>query len=192
MAEYSKDEISIALAPLSVGQIKSLKKEDLALLLFYEQRLRQQLQNLYSEAQKTNVELQQKKLLLEQRFVLLKNKFFGKSSERSPRPNPEGEPEPNRKRNKKKKRKKQKPSERYPELALIERDLELETPPSCNLCQTQMADSGMVESCEFLTVIPASFAIVEQNRHKYRCPKCHGDIQTTPAPPEDLPGLCIR
>lgn len=180
------DEISIALAPLSMEQIKSLKKEDLALLLFHEQKLRLQLQTLYAEAQKTNVELQEKKLLLESRFVLLKNKFFGKSSERSPQPRPQSQPEP--KKNKKKKKKRQKPSERYPNLPLIERDLELETPPNCTLCQAPMADSGMVESCEFLTVIPANFAVIEQNRHKYRCPKCHGDIQTTPAPPRICPG----
>lgn len=60
----SNDEISIALAPLSMEQIKSLKKEDLALLLFHEQKLRLQLQTLYAEAQKTNVELQEKKLLI--------------------------------------------------------------------------------------------------------------------------------
>jgi transposase len=182
----SNDEISIALSPLSMEQIKSLKKEDLALLLFHEQKLRLQLQTLYGEAQKINVELQEKKILLENQFVLLKNKFFGKSSERSPQPNPQ--PQPKSKKNKKKKQKKQKPSERYPDLPLIERDLQLETPPNCNLCQAPMADSGMVESCEFLTVIPANFAIVEQNRHKYRCPKCHGDLQTTPAPPRICPG----
>lgn len=184
----SKDEISIALAPLSMEQIKSLKKEDLALLLFHEQKLRLQLQTLYSEAQKINVELQEKKLLLESRFVLLKNKFFGKSSERAPHPKPEIEQEPKQKKKKKKKQKKQKPSERYPNVPLIERDLELETPPNCNLCQAPMTDSGMVESCEFLTVIPANFAVIEQNRHKYRCSKCHGDIQTTPAPPRICAG----
>lgn len=188
--EDSKDEISIALAPLSMEQIKSLKKEDLALLLFHEQKLRLQLQSLYSEAQKINVELQEKTLWLESRFVLLKSKFFGKSSERSPQPKPEiePEPEPEQKKKKKKKQKKQKPSERYPNLPLIERDLELETLPNCNLCQAPMTDSAMVESCEFLTVIPANFAVIEQNRHKYRCPKCHGDIQTTPAPPRICPG----
>ena len=122
------DEISIALAPLSMEQIKSLKKEDLALLLFHEQKLRLQLQTLYAEAQKTNVELQEKKLLLESRFVLLKNKFFGKSSERSPQPKPESQPDP--KKNKKKKKKRQKPSERYPDLPLIERDLQLESTSS--------------------------------------------------------------
>ena len=160
------DEISIALAPLSMEQIKSLKKEDLALLLFHEQKLRLQLQTLYAEAQKANVELQEKKLLLESRFVLLKNKFFGKSSERSLQPKPQSQREP--KKNKKKKKKRQRPSERYPDLPLIERDLELETPPNCTLCQASMTDSGMVESCEFLTVIPANFAVIEQNRHKYR------------------------
>jgi len=179
--DHNSDEISIALTPLSAKQIKGLKKDDMALLLLHEQKLRLQLQALYTQAQKANVELQDKKLFLEDKFVLLKNKLFGKSSERDPKPKPNGAPKP--KKGKKKKDKKQKPSERYPDLPLIERELSLADPPNCELCQSPMRDSGMVESCEFLTVTPANFAVVEQNRHKYRCSKCHGDIQTTPAPP---------
>jgi transposase len=51
-----------------------------------------------------------------------------------------------------------------------------------------MTDSGMVEMSEFLTVIPMTFAVIEQNRHKYRCAKCHGDVKTTPLPPRICPG----
>lgn len=182
----STDEISIALAPISMEQIKSLKKDDLASLFYHEQKLRLQFQKLYGAAQTINAELQEKKLFLENQFVLLKNKFFGKSSEKLPPPKPE--PESTEKKKKEKKQKKQKPSERYSNLPRVEQELELETPPDCKLCQTTMTDSGMVESCEFLTVIPASFIVVEQNRHKYRCPKCHGDIKTTPAPPRICPG----
>jgi transposase len=46
-----------------------------------------------------------------------------------------------------------------------------------------MLDSGMTEDSEFLTVIPAQYLVIRQKRHKYRCGKCHGDIQTAPAPP---------
>ncbi len=181
----NSDEIQVALAPLSIEQIKSLKKEDLALLFFHEQNMRIQLQNLYVEAQKANVELEDKRLLLENQFVLLKNKFFGKSSERTQQPKSETTTKDKKKKNKKRNLK---PSERYPNLPLIERELECETPPSCELCQSVMADSKMVESCEYLTVIPASFAVIVQNRHKYRCSKGHGDIKTTPAPKRICPG----
>ncbi|MBI2712584.1 MAG: IS66 family transposase, partial [Bdellovibrio sp.] len=178
-------DISKVLAPLSLVQIRSLKKEEVALLLHHEQKLRLQLQSFYNEAIAANVELQEKTLLLEERYVLLKNQFFAKSSERrDPQPKPPADPQ----RKKRRKKKCQKPSDRYPNLPLIKRDLEFETPPTCALCEAPMTDSGMVETSEFLTVIPMSFAIIEQNRHKYRCPKCHGDIKTTPVPPRICAG----
>lgn len=180
----NKVDISKVLAPLSLEQIKSLKKEDLAELLFHEQKVRLQFQGFYNEAVATNVELQEKRLFLEEKYVLLKNQFFAKSSERSPKP--QSTPDPKKK--KKAKKKCQKPSERYPDIPLIRRDLTLESPPNCGLCQVQMTDSGMVEVSEFLTVIPVNFAVIEQNRHKYRCPKCHGDIVTTPTPGRICPG----
>lgn len=178
-------DIAKVLAPLTLEQIKTLKKEEMALLLYQEQKLRLQFQSFYSEVKSANVELQEKKLFLEEQYVLLKNQFFAKSSERSPQP--KSQPQDS-KRKKKAKKKCQKPSERYPDIPLIKRDLELETPPTCALCEIPMIDSGMVEAAEFLTVIPMSFAVIEQNRHKYRCPKCHGDIKTTPLPPRICPG----
>lgn len=182
--DFSNVDLSKVLLPLTLEQIKTLKKEDLALLLHHEQKIRLQLQGFYNEAVAANVELQEKKLFLEEQYVLLKNQFFAKSSERSPQPK---EPPKDRKR-KNHKKKCQKPSERYPNIPLIKRDVELETPPTCTLCQSIMTDSAMVESSEFLTVIPMKFAVIEQNRHKYRCPTCHGDIKTTPAPPRICPG----
>lgn len=184
--ENSEIDFSKVLAPLTLEQLKTLKKEELALLCQMEQKLRLQFQSFYNEVKAVNVELQEKTLLLEEQYVLLKNQFFAKSSERSPQPEPVS-PE-GRKRRKKRKKKYQKPSERYPDIPLIKRDLALKTPPTCTLCQATMADSGMVETSEFLTVIPMSFAVIEQNRHKYRCPKCYGDIKTTPAPPRICPG----
>lgn len=184
MSETTNVDISRVLAPLSLEQIKSLNKEDMALLLFHEQKLRLQLQSFYHEAKAANVELQEKVLLLEEQYVVLKNQFFAKSSEKS-----EPQEKANNAKSKKKRKKKcQKPSERYPNIALIKRDLELQTPPTCTLCNETMTDSGMVESSEILTVIPMRFAVIEQNRHKYRCPKCHGDIKTTPTPPRICPG----
>jgi transposase len=45
-----------------------------------------------------------------------------------------------------------------------------------------MADSGMTEDAEYLTMIPKQYLVIRQKRHKYRCTKCHGDIKTAPAP----------
>lgn len=183
--ENSNVDITKVLAPLSLEQLKTFKKEELALLCHQEQKLRLQLQCFYNEVKTANVELEEKKLLIEEQYVLLKNQFFAKSSERS---EPKPLPPKNRRKRKRVKKKRQKPSERYPNIPLIKRDLELETPPTCTLCQAPMTDSGMVEKSEFLTVIPMAFAVIEQNRHKYRCSKCHGDIKTTPAPPRICPG----
>jgi len=185
MSDDNNVDISKVLAPLTLEQIKSLKKEELALLLFHEQKLRLQLQSFYNEAKSANVELQEKILLLEEQYVVLKNQFFARRSEKS---EPQPKPSKNQRPKKKRKQKHQKPSERYPNVPLIKRDLELQAPPSCTLCNEKMTDSGMVESSEFLTIIPMQFAVIEQNRHKYRCSKCHGDIKTTPAPPRICPG----
>lgn len=186
VVEGSHLNISQVLAPLSLEQIKTLNKEELVALLHGEQSLRLQFQSFHDEAKRVNEELREKKLLIEEQYVLFKNKWFGKSSERRKK-EPPPSPRP-KKKSKKKKKKLQKPSERYPELPLIERNLSLETLPNCSQCNTQMTDSGMTESCEFLTVTPIKFTIIEQNRHKYRCPKCHADVKTTPAPARICPG----
>ncbi len=115
-------------------------------------------------------------------LVLIKNKVFGKSSERSPRSNKD----PSDKTPKAKgenSTKSQLPSERYPNAPLIEREVILQEPPQCQCCGEKMQDSGMTEDSEFLTTIPRQFFVVRQKRHKYRCPGCHGDIQTAPSPP---------
>lgn len=184
--ERQNIDISKVLTPLTLEQIKTLKKEELAILLLQEQSLRVQFQSFCDEAKAVNEELREKKLLIEEQYVILKNKFFGKSSERRKSLNqPQSK---QRTKNRPKQKKRQRPSERYPELPIIERDLSLETPPKCSQCEAQMTDSGMVETCEFLTVTPIKFTIIEQNRHKYRCPKCHADLKTTPAPPRICPG----
>ena len=120
--------------------------------------------------------------MIEEEYVTIRNKFYGKSSERS------------KQRNKSQALKKprgkrvQLPSERYPNLPLVEREVELETMPTCSCCGAKMRDSGMTEDSEFLTVLPAEYFIILQKRHKYSCRKCHGDMKTAPAPPRIMPG----
>ncbi|HKZ42094.1 MAG TPA: IS66 family transposase, partial [Candidatus Hodarchaeales archaeon] len=75
------------------------------------------------------------------------------------------------------------PSERYPNAPRIERHVEFQEPPNCKCCSEKLADSGMTEDSEYLTVVPKQFVVVQEKRHKYRCEKCHGDIQTAPVPP---------
>jgi transposase len=178
------EDVSKVLTPLTLEQMKTLKKEDLLILLEGEQKLRLQFQEFYKDSVKKNVELEDKRVLLEEQYVLFKNQFFGRRSEKSCVPKSVKDPN----RRKKIGKRCQRPSERYPNIPLIKRDVTLETAPVCGLCQGPMEDSGMVESSEFLTVMPMSYVVVQQERHKYRCSKCYGDLKTTPLPPRICPG----
>lgn len=163
-------------------KLQLLSKEELIEYLQLEQKFRISLQNQVSELRSTNEELRQKTLLVDERLVTLKNRIFGKSSEKKPTAR-------DRKNYRKGKKKKiQLPSQRYPDAPLIEREVEFETPPDCSCCGSQLKDSGMTENSEFLTVVPAQYMVVRQKRHKYRCEKCHGNLQTAPAPPRIQPG----
>jgi transposase len=150
-------------------------KEELIEFYEAEQRVRIQFQKHNEELKALHQELLQKSFFIEEQYITIKNKLFSKSSERSAKKSPAigaGN----------KKKKVQLPSERYPNLPLIERDIRLDKLPSCGCCGHQMLESGMTEDCEYLTVVPAQYYVVRQRRHKYRCGKCHGDIKTAPAP----------
>lgn len=166
------------LRPVSREQLKSLNKEDLITLLLGEQSLRMQAQQLLEHTREEN-------MLIGDKYVLVKNQLFGRSSERADiPPNPESKCRP--RGNKKKKC--QKLSERYENLPLLRQALELKDRPSCPCCATEMTDSSLDEVAEYLSVRPVKFTIIEQHRKKYRCPKCHGALVTTPAPPRIMAG----
>lgn len=152
-------------------------KEELIEFYEAEQKVRIQFQKRAEKLEALNQELVQKSLFIEEHYITIKNKLFAKSSEKSAKSSSHRGTG-----NQNKKKKVQLPSERYPNLPLIERDITLNTLPMCSCCQNQMSDSGMTEDSEYLTVVPAQYLVVRQRRHKYRCEKCHGDIQTAPAP----------
>lgn len=163
--------------PIPTEKFDLLTKEEMVILLKGEQDLRRQMQAYIKELEALKKELEQKSFLIADQLITIKHKLFGKSSERSAKKfsSPESG-------NKNTKKKVQLPSERYPNLPLIERDITLDKDPSCGCCGHQMSDSGMTEDSEYLTVVPAQYYVVRQRRHKYRCEKCHGDIKTAPAP----------
>ena len=160
-----------------------LSREELVALHRGEQSIRKQLEAEVQRLTHLHAETKQKSLLLEGLYVTVKNKFFGKSSEKSPRA-----PSKNSKDKKTPVKRLLLPSERYPNVPLIEREITLDVLPSCKACGSEMADSGMTEDSEFLTVIPRQILVVRQMRHTYRCGCCHGDLQTTPSPPRITPG----
>jgi len=171
--------------PIPSDKIALIPHDDLVKLYKYEQELRLQMQKDNERLRASNNELEQKSFYIEEQFITIKNKFFGKSSEKSPS---EEDRRKNREKNKKKKKKVQLPSLRYPDAPLIEREVVLDDQPLCKCCGTEMKDSGMTENSEFLTTIPQQFFVIRQKRHKYRCGKCHGDVVTAPSPARIKPG----
>jgi transposase len=89
---------------------------------------------------------------------------------------------------KEKKPKVQRPSERYPNLPVIEEDVTLDPPPCCSNCQQVMKATGLTEESEVLHVIPKQYVIVRKKRAKYGCTSCHESLITAPSPPTILPG----
>ena len=142
--------------------------------------LKQQQKQIKELINKLN-QAEEQSLLLDEKYLLLKNKVFGRSSEKS-----------GKKKDKKEKKDKKKrvllPSERYPNIDILDQEVSYQEAPTCSCCNEKMIDSGMTEDSEFLTVIPAKYRVVRQRRKKYRCGHCHGDIQTTPAPRRIRPG----
>ena len=167
-----------------VERLQLQSKEDLIEFIKLQQKVNETILKDNKRLRLLNNELEQKTLYVEDHYITLKNKFFGKSSEKSP-----SKEDQRKARGPKKRRKKiQLPSLRYPNAPLIERDVELESLPSCKCCGKEMMDSGMTENNEYLTVIPAQHIVIRQKCHKYRCGKCHGSIVTAPAPPRIKPG----
>lgn len=172
--------------PVPLEKFQTLSKEQLIQYIHGLEDFNQQLVKQNKKIRAQNELLEEKTLLLGEQFIVLKRTLFGKSSEKLAAPEtttgedldipaPEG--------SRAKKQRIRLPSERYPDAPLIEEEVELQELPGCRCCGEKLVDSGMTEDSEFITKIPEQFFVVRQKRHKYRCEKCHGDIQTAPAPP---------
>lgn len=164
--------------PVPRSRLEMFSKEELIEFYEVQQRVIDQFQKHIKKLEAVNGELEQKTLLIEEQYVTIKNKLFGKSSERLKKPGSSGEKESGAE----KKKRVLLPSERYPNLPLIERHITLDVMPACPCCGSEMHDSGLTEESEFLTKVPARYFVVVQVRHKYTCGTCHGDIKTAPAP----------
>jgi transposase len=122
--------------------------------------------------------------LYQERLFKAERKIFGRSSERSGKedggtsqptpPTPRGETT-------------KQLSERYPEATVEVEGIDFPGPQACPACGSGMTDSGMKEISEYLDVREKEFIVVQQERHKHRCHKCHGAIVTAPAPKRVIP-----
>lgn len=170
--------------PVPASRLASLTHDVLLEFAELQQKVNEQMFHEVMRLRALKEELEEKTFLIEDQYIVLKNMIFGKSSEK------EGRPDPDKKERQDKtpKTKVQLPSERYPNATRIKRDVVFQEPPSCRCCSQKLTDSGMTEDSEYMTVIPKQFVVVQEKRHKYRCEKCHGDIQTAPVPPRIKPG----
>ncbi|MCX6127433.1 MAG: IS66 family transposase [Proteobacteria bacterium] len=178
-------EISIKLnskvfKPLTDEQLDSLSLKEVVVIAKTEQAVRQALFEQITE-------LEEKCVHIQDNYLRLKNRVFSPKSEKSPR-------EPNSKKEIDAEEKKPKdPSpksltERYPRAPVEENIIAAKEIPQCPCCGEAMQDSGMMETSEYLDVIPRQYRIIQQKRLKYRCKSCHSSIVTTPAPDRIIPG----
>lgn len=166
------------LEPLPDEKIDELTPEEMKIILRGERDLIRQYKNYINELESELFKSQQKTFLLEDQSIQIKHRLFGKSSEKSDRKSSG---------NKLKKEPRKRlllPSERYPNLDVIEKRVELDKLPTCLCCSREMKDSGLTEMSEYLTVIPRRYYVVRQERVKYRCSTCQDSLVTAPAIPK--------
>jgi len=163
--------------PIPCDKYDLLTREDaIALARGYEDAIRQ-LQEKIEIQNKELFKTEQTQFLLSEQIINIKNRLFGKSSEKS-----EKIPAPEKKKKEPRKRILL-PSERYPNVEVIEKLVELDKLPQCACCSKDMKDSGLTENSEYLTVIPRRFYVVRQMRVIYRCSRCQEGLVTTPVIP---------
>ena len=183
--------------PVPLEKFQSLTQEQLIQYIHGLEDLNRQLTRHNKDLKRRAEEIEDRSVLLGEQFVVLKHQVYGRSSEKMAAPetsvggdlDPSITPAPAETTPKKPPRKRVRlPRERYPDAPLIERDITLQEMPGCRCCSALLEDSGMTEDLEFITKIPVQFYVVRERRHKYRCTRCHGDLQTAPALPQIKPG----
>ena len=148
------------LKPVSRDQLKSVRRTDLIELLLGEQKLR-------SQAEAYAKQLEEEKYLIDEKYVLIKNRIFSPSSEKGPKEKTDKDPRSPEPKSKDPEDRTRLPSERYPNAKILEQDIEMSPPPQCTCCGHQMADSGMSDTVEMLSIIPKQIVIKRQIYHKY-------------------------
>lgn len=139
--------------------------------------------------------LDQEKLALQEQLLIVRHKLFGASSEK--RPKPKDEDIERAQKNAKERGEKDLdprtllPSLKYPDVPLRESHLTFEEgkEPCCTLCEAKLSPMGdQTEDAEWVSVTQKIYYVQRQKRQKYRCGKCHGNIQTTPGMPRIASG----
>lgn len=169
--------------PIPSDKYDLLTREEIIQLNKDHENVIKQMQGHIQSLHAKYLEKEQRSFLLEEQTINIKHRLFGKSSEKS-----EKKGSDKKLNNKPKKKRVLLPSERYPNLDVIEKKVELDELPICPCCSREMQDSGLTEDSEYITVIPKRYHVVKQKRTKYRCSSCQSAIVTAPAIPRVKPG----
>jgi len=156
--QLTKEDIKIALTPLSDEHLEKLSAKDLRLVIKGERGITEYYKDIAERAILMNKELEDKVLIIEGTLVKIKTRFFGHKSERSPKP----PPAPLGKGPKEKTRpikKKRDLEERYPDAEVIDKEMHLENPPPCACCNNQLSATGIFEKSQSITFIPGKYVI---------------------------------
>ncbi len=170
-----------ALESLTKVELQALPRKGLEDLAWQEKEVITLLKSELLEATLTNQALQDKSAHIEDLLERFKKILFGKSSEKSssperPKPlNRLNRPEPAIPHSKL-------PSERYPHVEVLNKELVLSGPLECHHCGHEMEDSGLREVTEQLTCIPKRFQIIRYHKPKYHCCHCHSGLLTLNQP----------
>lgn len=79
------------------------------------------------------------------------------------------------------------PSDKYPNIDVIEKEHRWEEIPVCDCCGEKMTESGLFNTAEKLEVEPKNYIIERHKRVKYNCKNCHGSMKNTPSVPSIVP-----
>ena len=125
------------LEPLPDDKLDLLSPDEMRIILRGERDLNRQYKNYINELESELFKSQQKSFLLEEQSIQIKHRLFGKSSEKSDKKSS------SYKKNKEPRKRVLLPSERYPNLDIIEKRVVPDKAPVCQCCSKEMKDSGL-------------------------------------------------
>jgi transposase len=169
------------LEQLSKEILQAMPRRNLEDFAWQEKEIIGLLKDELNSASESNLELKDKAQHLEEVLGKLRKILFGKSSEKSEKPQ-SGRKGGTSSGGQGANRKNKLPSERYPNIEVIDVEREIECLPQCDCCGKTMKDSGLREVTEQLTVIPRKFQINRIANPKFHCTGCHSGLETCSMP----------
>lgn len=162
---------------LEEQELQLMSRKSLEKFAWREKEIISLLKDELSLAASNNQELKDKTQNLEDVLEKFRRIIFGKSSEKSDKPD---ETKPTKKISSGgggNASTRKLPSERYPNLEVVNIDRVVEHLPECACCGNTMKDSGLREVTEQLHIIPRKYQIQRIFNPKFHCKECHSGLK---------------